>query len=202
MAITSIKARWWFAAFLAGMALAMVAEDLILKNHNNRLEFSAPHTDFFAGSPIARLQNAAEVPFVIKTTLWSGNRSHVFTSAVDRFIVSFDLWEKTYSVVKVEAPRKTASHLTAKAAQEWCINQMSLDTTGLSGNEPLWARLEIRAEDPPRDGNWLGDSVNSSGISLISSLIEIFGRPAGSQPHWTLDYPQFTLDSLKSTRGS
>ncbi len=78
---------------------------------------------------------------------------------------------------------------------------MSLDTTGLSGSEPLWARLEIRAEDPPRDSSLLGESVNSSGISL-TTLIEIFGRPAGSQPHWTLDYPQFTFDSLKSTRGS
>ena len=184
------------------MALAMVAEDLILHSHNNRLEFAAPHTDFFAGSPMARLQNAAEVPFVIKTTLFSGKKDHVFTSAADRFIVSYDLWEKTYSVVKVEAPRKTASHLTAKAAQKWCIDQMSLDYTGLSASEPLWARLEIRAEDPARDGTLLGDSVNSSGISLITGLVEIFGRPAGSQPHWMLDYPQFTLDSLKSTRGS
>ena len=183
----------------------MVAEDLILSQRNNRLEFAAPRTDFFTGSPLARLKNADEVPFVIKTTLWSGKKDHIFTSAADRFIVSFDIWEKTdkaYSVIKVEAPRKTASHLTAKAAQKWCLDQMSLDYTGLSGSEPLWARLEIRAEDPARDGSMFGDSVNSSGISLITSLVEIFGRQAGSQQHWTLDYPQFTLDSLKSTRGS
>jgi hypothetical protein len=190
-----------FAAFLAGMALAMVTEDLILRHRNNRLEFAAPHTDILTGQPLARLRNAAEVPFLIKTTLWSGNKNHVFTSAVDRFMVSFDLWEQTFSVVKVAAPRKTASHLTATAVRDWCVSQMSLDTTGLTGTEPLWARLEIRAEDPPRDGSLLGDSVNSSGISL-TTLIEIFGRPAGAQPHWTLDYPQFTLDSLKSTRGS
>jgi hypothetical protein len=206
--IRSIKAWWLFAAFLSGMGLAMVAEDLILHHRNNRLEFSAPNTNIITGQPLARLKNAAEVPFLIKTTLWSGTKTHVFTSAADQFIVSFDIWEKTdkaYSVVKVAAPRKMASHLTAKALRDWCLSQMSLDTTGLSGSEPLWARLEIRAEDPLRDGSWLGDSVNSSGISpatLIATLIEIFGRPAGSQPHWTLDYPQFTLDSLKSTRGS
>lgn len=201
MRIRSIKTWWLFAAFLTGMALAMVAEDLILKHRNNRLEFSAPHTDLFTGQSLARLHNAAEVPFLIKTTLWSGNRTHVFQSAVDRFVVSFDLWEQTFSVVKVAAPQKSASHLTAAAARDWCISQMALDTTGLSGSEPLWARLEIRAEDPPRDGSLLGDSVNSSGISL-TTLIEIFGRAPGAQPHWTLDYPQFTLDSLKSTRGS
>jgi hypothetical protein len=197
----SIKTWWLFVAFLTGMALAMVAEDLILHHRNNRLEFSAPHTDILTGKPMARLRNALEVPFVLKTTLWSGDRNHVYTSAVDRFIVSFDLWEQTFSVVKIEVPRKTASHLTAAAVRDWCVSQMSLDTTGLSGSEPLWARLEIRAEDPPRDSSPLGESVNSTGISL-TTLIEIFGRPAGSQPHWTLDYPQFTLDSLKSTRGS
>jgi len=189
-----------FAAFLSGMALAMLAEDLILDHRNNRLEFSAPRTDFFAGSPMARLKNAAEVPFVIQTTLWSGNQHHVYRTAVDRFVVSFDIFEETYSVVKSEAPRKSASHLTAKAAQAWCLSQMSLDTTGLSGGEPLWARLEISAEDPPRDGSILG-SVSDSGISL-GSLIDFFSRTGGLQTHLKLDYPAFTLDQLKSTRGS
>jgi|SRR5271156_4190981 len=201
----SIKTWWLFVAFLSGMALAMLAENLILNHRNNRLEFSAPHTDLFAGQTLARLHNAAEVPFLIKTTLWSGNKNHVFKSAVDRFVISFDLWEtteKAYSVVKMEPPRKTAAHLTAAAARDWCLSQMSLDTTGLSGTEPLWARLEIRAEDPPRDGSPFGDSVNSSGISL-TTLIEIFGRPAGSQQHWELDSPPaFTLNELKPTRGS
>jgi len=210
MSTRSIKTWWLFVAFLSGMALAMVAEamlaeDLILEHRNHRLEFSAPRTDFFAGQSIVRLRNAAEVPFIIKTTLFSGKKDHVFTSAVDQFIVSFDIWEKTekaYSVVKVQAPRKTASHLTAKAAQAWCISQMSLDTTGLSGSEPLWARLEIHAGDPPRDGSLLGDTVSSSGINL-TILVDIFSRP-GSQPQRTLDYSEsaFTLDQLKPTRGS
>jgi hypothetical protein len=178
----------------------MVAEDLILKHRDNRLEFSAPHTDILTGQTLVRLRNAAEVPFLIKTTLWSGNKTHVFSSAVDQFIVSYDLWEQTFSVVKVATPRKSVSHLTASAVRDWCVSQMSLDTTGLSGSEPLWARLEIRAEDPPRGRRPWGDSVNSAGFSL-PALIEILGSPAGAQPHWTLDYPQFTLDSLKPTRG-
>lgn len=194
----SLKTWWLFAAFVSGMGLAMLAEDLILEQRNNRLEFSVPRTDFFAGQPSARLRNALEVPFLIKTTLWSGNKTHVFSSAVDQFVVSFDIFEETYSVVKVQAPRKSKSHLTAKAAQAWCINEMSLDTTGLSGTEPLWARLEIVAQDPPRDGSLLGDSVSEHGISL-GALVEFFGRSPGSKPIM-LEYPQFTLDQLKHTR--
>lgn len=187
------------------MVVAMVAEDLVLAHQSNWLEFSAPHVDFFAGKPMERLGNALEVPFVIKTTLWSGNRNHVFRTAADRFVISKDIWDKTensYQVVKTEAPRKSVAHLSAKAAQAWCLEQMKLDTTGLSGTEPLWAQLEIRAEDPPRDGGILGNSVSSSGISL-TPLIDIFSRPPGSQKAITLEYPPaFTLNQLKSSRGS
>lgn len=205
MPTRSIKTWWLFTAFVSGMAVAMLAdamlsEDLILQHRNHRLEFSAPRTDFFAGQPLTRLHNAAEVSFLIKTTLFSGTKDHVFTSAVDKFVVSFDLWEEKFSVVDRSA-QKSVKNLTAKAAQAWCLSQMGLDTTGLPGNEPLWARLDIRVEDPPRDGGLLGDSVSSSGISL-TSLIDFMSRPGGSQPQKTLEYPAFTLDQLKSTRGS
>ena len=204
LTLLGINPAWVLMTFLCGMAVAVITENLILEHRNHRLEFSAPRTDFFAGPPLARLRNAAEVPFVIKTTLWSGNKSHVFSSAVDQFVVSYDIWADTpaaYTVVKTFAPTKRVSHLTAAEAQAWCLSQMSLDTTGLSGSEPLWARLEIRAEDPPREGSILGGSVTSSGISL-TPLIDLFSRPAGSQPHWELDYDAFTLDQLKHTRGS
>ena len=186
------------------MAVAVITENLILEHRNHRLEFSAPRTDFFAGSPMARLRNALEVPFVIRTTLWSGNKSHVFATAADRFVISRDIWDEqeSYTVVKTMAPTKRASHLSAKDAQAWCLNQMSLDTTGLADNEPLWARLEILAEDPLRKGSPLGGSLNESGISLLTPLIDLFSRPPGSQPRLELDYDAFTLDQLKHTRGT
>lgn len=199
---------WWVAVtFLSGLAVAVVTENLMLEHRNHRLEFAAPRTDFFAGQPTSRLRNAAAVPFIIRTTLWSGNKNHVFATETDRFVVSFDIWaekpDEAYSVVMTTAPGKRAAHLSAKAAQAWCLSQMGLDTTGLSGSEPLWAQLQIQAEEPAREGSILGGSVNSSGISLIAPLIDIFSRPPGSQPRWTLDYPPaFTLDELRHTRGS
>ena len=59
------------------MALAMFAEELILHAHDTKLEF-APQIHFLTGQPLARLHNAAEVPFDMKVTLWTGNRNHVF----------------------------------------------------------------------------------------------------------------------------
>jgi len=206
-----LKPWWLLVTFLSGMAVGMLAmamnsEDLILEHRNNRLEFSAPRTDFFAGKSAQRLENALEVPFAIQTTLWSGNNKHVFKSSTARFIVSKDIFDPkpSFSVVMAGvSPRRAVAHQSAKGAQAWCLSQMSLDTTGLSGTEHLWARLDIRAEEPAREGSVLGDKVDPSGISLLTTLIDVFSKPPGSQPSWVLDYsPSFTLDSLRHTRGS
>jgi hypothetical protein len=198
----SIRAWWFIAAFLTGMVLAMGVEELILSAHDNRLEFSTP-VHFLSGQPMARLRNAAEVPFVIQTTLWSGTKKNVFRQATDRFMVSFDLWDETYSVTALEKPLKRKSHLSAAAAEKWCLEQMTLDTTGLSGSERIWTLLDIRAEDPPPSGSLFGrGQIGESGISL-TPLIEVFSRPPHSQqPHWTISRGPETLDQIRRGQGS
>ena len=200
--LRAIKYWWLVVAFLSGLAVAMLAEDLILDAHDNRLEFSAPRLHFLSGKPLERLRNAAEVPFDFKLTLWSGDRAHVSRLLADRFVVSYDIWEETFSVNKIQLPRRSGSHFSASAAEMWCMEQMSLDVTGLKSSEPLWARLEIRAQDPARDGTlpFGRGSITESGISL-NSLIEILSRPPpAQQPHWDLEAGPITLDALRSHR--
>jgi hypothetical protein len=198
----SIRAWWLVAAFLSGMVLAMTVEELILSAHDNRLEFSTP-VHFLNPQLLARLHNAAEVPFVIQTKLFSGRSNNLYRQAEDRFVVSFDLWEEKYSVVALQTPRKSKAHLTAADAEKWCLNQMALDTTGLSSSEPIWTLLDIRAEEPVRDGGLFGrGNIGESGISL-TPLIEVFSKPARSQqPHWTFKRGPETLDQVTRTRGS
>ncbi len=193
----TIKSWWLILAFVSGFALAMAAEELILSTHANRLEFSAPRLHFLVGKPLELLHNAAPVSFDVQATLWSGNHNHVFRRAAERFVVSYDLWEEKFSVTKLQAPRKTASHLAALAAEAWCKEQMSMDLTGLDPGEPLWARLEVRAQDGKEGGPVFGrGNISESGISL-TSLIEIFSRPAqATQSHWSVDAGPVMLDEL------
>ena len=197
----TIKPWWLIATFLSGLAFAMFAEDLILSTEESRLEFSAPRVHFLVGKPLERLRNAAEVPFAFKITLWSGSRSHILREVPARFVVSYDLWEEKFSVTKLVTPRRTARHLTNAAAEEWCLQEMSQDVSGLSPTEPLWARLEIRAEDGKQAGLPFGlGSISDSGISL-TPLIEIFSRPAATtEPHWTIETGPVTLDELRRGR--
>ena|ERR1700674_920597 len=201
MRVRTIKLWWVIAAFLSGLAFAMAAEELILGTQENRLEFSAPRVHFLVGKPLERLRNASEVPFDFKITLWSGTRSHLLREVPARFVVSYDLWEEKFSVTKLVTPRRTARHLTDTAAEAWCLQQMSQDVTGVAANEPLWARLEIRAEDGKEAGLPFGrGNITDSGISL-TSLIVIFSRPAATtQPHWSIETGPVTLDELRRAR--
>ena len=201
MRMRTIKLWWVIAAFLSGLALAMAAEELILSTAESRLEFSAPRVHFLVGKPLERLRNASEVPFDFKITLWSGSRSHVLRELPARFVVSYDLWEEKFSVTKLVPTRRTARHLTDTAAEAWCLREMSTDVTGVAPNEPLWARLEIRAQDGKEAGLPFGrGNITDSGISL-TSLIEVFSRPAATtQPHWSVETGPVTLDELRRVR--
>ena len=202
MRMRTIKPWWVIAAFFSGLAFAMFAEELILTTHESRLEFAAPRVHFLVGKPLERLRNALEVPFDFKITLWSGTHNHKLRETQDRFVVSYDLFEETFSVTKLVTPRRTARHLTNIAAEAWCFQQMAQDLTGVGPKEPLWASLEIRAQDGKEAGLPFGrGNITDSGISL-TSLIEIFSRPAATtQPHWgPIETGPVTLDELKRGR--
>jgi hypothetical protein len=203
--VRAIKSWWLIVAFLSGFTLAMMAEELILNWHNNRLEFAAPRVHFLGGRPLEMLHNAEPVPVDFQLTVFSGSRTHVFQQVTDQFVVSYALWEERFKVVKTQSPRRMAEHLTAEKAEAWCWEQMTMDPGGLAGTEPFWARFEIRAEDG-HDGPLFGrGSITESGISL-TSLIEVFSRRARSQQsHWgPFEAGPFTLDELKRSphRGS
>jgi hypothetical protein len=198
--VRAIKAWWLVLAFVGGIAFAMMAEELRLNWRNNRLELSAPHVHFLGGRPLELLKNAASVPFNFNVTLWSGNKSHLYAQRYDQFVISYDLWDEKFKVVKTQSPVAKIERLTQSAAESWCFDQMSTDMSGVGGSEPLWLRVEIRAEDG-KSGGLFGrggrGSVSEAGISL-SSLIEIFSRPAQQQSHWgPYDIGPFTVDELK-----
>jgi hypothetical protein len=204
--VSAIKKWWVFAAFVSGLALAMVAEELIVNWHNDRLEFSLSHVHFLAaGKPLELLHNAAPVPFDFQMTVYAGSKSHVLQQVTDQFVVSYALWEENFKVVKMQSPRRQREHLSAAEAEKWCVDQMAMDLPSLAPNTPLWARFEIRAEDG-KDGPLFGrGSIGDSGLSL-TSLIEVFSRPARSQQsHWgPYEAGPFTVEDLKrsSRRGS
>ena len=92
--------------------------------------------------------------------------------------------------------------MTNTGAEAWCLQQMSQDVSGVDPKEPLWASLEIRAQDGKDAGGPFGrGNITDSGISL-TGLIEILSRPpATTQPHWgPIETGPVTLDELRRGR--
>jgi hypothetical protein len=201
MLVRTIKTWWLVAAFISGFGLAMWAEDLALRWHNNLLEFSAPHLHFLTGKQLERLHNGVQVPFDIKVSLYSGRKDHLACQLAERFLVSYSVWEEQFRVIKTQSPRTMMDHLDVADAEAWCQKQMLLDPGPLSATEPLWARMEVRVPQEGKTANPFG--IGEAGINL-NGLIELFSKPPATQYHWTSEAGPMTLEEVKrgNRRGS
>jgi hypothetical protein len=119
--------------------------------------------------------------------------------ALDRFIVSYDVWEEKFSVTQTGVERGTVTHLTSAAAEAWCLDHLAVGIGGVAPDKPFWVRLELRAEDARDQAGVVGDA----GINL-TRLIEIFSNPArAQQSRWeAITGPVRLLDLKRERRGS
>jgi hypothetical protein len=201
MARRRIQPWWLVLTFLGGMATAMVAEELVLRAQGNRLDFQTPGLHYLTGRPLARMKNTESVAFDIQVKLAAGLRTNIVRENTARFIISYALWEegeKRFSIVKVLPARKKSPRLmTANEAEAWCVQEMSLDVNGIAGTQPLWARMEIRAEGERERPLFSRDNITEDGLSL-RGLVDKFSRlPQATQPHWELEAGPLTLEQLR-----
>jgi hypothetical protein len=175
---------------LAAWAMALSNEDLLITPGPDALHLSAPRLHFLVGQSLSHLHDGISVPFDFQVTLFSGNRERPIWRSVDRFVVSYDLWEERFAVSRLSNGRRSVSHLLPAAAERWCFEQISVPTGGVARDTPLWLRLEIRSEDQ-KDGPPI--VADNEGIS-IASLIEVFSRPVRrQQQRWLIDNGPFRL---------
>lgn len=186
----------------------MWAEELTLHSRNGELRVSAPRLHFISGGALERLKNGAAVSYDFQLSLASGSRGNIVSRAIQRFVVSYDLWEEKYSVTKLKpspmrglgAPppneRRSASHLSSEAAEAWCVDNIAVPLSGVSSTDPVWVRLDIRTADQTDPPSLFGES----GVAL-SRLIEIFSRPVRSdQQHWSAEAGPVRLSELRAGR--
>ncbi len=173
----------------------MAAPALTPKVDGDELRVTAAQLHFIAGKPLERLHNGGSVGFSFQLVLATAKGAAPFARSIERFVVSYDLWEEKFAVARVGRVRRTASHLSATAAETWCLDNLTLSTAGLTENRPFWLRLEVRADDP-KDG--LG-VVDEPGINL-TRLVEIFSRPPqAQQPRWQLEAGPLLLADVRKT---
>ena len=174
-------------------AMSVSNEELVPRRSGDYIRVIAPRLHFLTGKSLQRLHDGAIVPFDFQLSVASGAKSNVVERTFERFTVSYDVWEEKFSVVRPRDFRKSASNLSANAAESWCLENLLARASTLGGRE-LWARLEIRSAEPKEPSSF---PYADPGIS-ITTLIGIFSRPPRpAQDHWAFESAAFRLADLK-----
>jgi hypothetical protein len=201
-AATITRKRW----LLAGVAIvlsqavssqALAAESLSVVWDGDDLHVAAPQLHFLAGKPLERLKDGASVVFLTQLTLTTDSFNSILRRTPERFVFSYDLWEEKFSVTKLGPGQRTITHLSATAAEAWCLDNVAISASSLPTDQPSWLRFELRAADPKDEAAVIGEP----GINL-TRLIEIFSRrPRDQQPQWTAEAGPLRLGDLKRILG-
>ena len=174
--------------------MSVSTEDLVPRRSGDLIRVAAPRLHFITGKSLQRLHDGAVVPFDFQLSLAAGARTSVIERAFERFTVSYDVWEERFSVVRLRDFRKSATNLSANAAEAWCLENILAHVPALPAERQLWARLEVRSAEPKEPSSSL---FADPGIS-ITTLIGIFSRPPRpAQDHWSLESAAFRLADLK-----
>ena len=195
-----VTRRWWLMASLgAPFSLGLSAQPLRVRLDGDDLRIAAPQLRFLTDKPLEKLKDGASVVFLAQLSISTEVNAPAIKRAVDRFVVSYDLWEETFSVTQTGVERGTASHLSQEAAEAWCLGRLAIGIAGIAPDKQFWVRLELRAEDPRDQAGVVGDS----GINL-TRLIEVFSSPARAQQfrREAVAGPMRLADLQRESRGS
>lgn len=175
------------------LGLGVSGEELLVRGASGEVHVATPRLHFLTGKSLERLHDGALVPFDFQLSIAAGSKTNVVARSVERFTVSYDVWQEKFSVIRLRDFRKSNLSLSSTAAESWSLDNIFVPAAVLPADRQLWARLEIRSVDlrdqtaPVRDPN----------IS-IATLIEIFSRnPRPQQDHWSFESAAFRLADLK-----
>ena len=149
---------------------------------------------FLTGRNLEAVRNGRAVPFDIQLSLLRG--VSILTRTVERFLISYDLWEEKFSVTRLsrdQSPRRQVSHLAQSDVSAWCFDNIALPTAEVDPEAAVTVHVEVRAGEERASSPLLGEP----GVSL-TALIEIFSRPArAKQQKWNLDQGPIRLKDIR-----
>lgn len=184
-----------FACFICANAPAH-PQALRLERVGDHLRVAAPQFHFLSGKAAEKLRNGSTVTFVLTMVIWPEHGRRIPLLRQDSFVVSFDLWEEKYSVAQKRPDGKSASRLSAAAAEDWCLENMAIPVHSIPERQSFMVRLECSVEENEKSD--IGD--NHSAITL-ASLIDVFSRRKEAAPiHWEVSAGPFRIEQLKNAK--
>jgi hypothetical protein len=172
---------WLVAGCSAPLGWSLAVPRLLIRREGSNLRISAPQIRFLTGKALEQLKSGANVGFVSLLTMTPTESSNsLLARVVDRFVVSYDIWEEKFSATRPGPPMHRASRLSVPATEAWCLEELLPVPPALPADGWFWIKWELRAEDPKEWASIVGEP----GINL-NRLVEIFSRPPrNTQQRW------------------
>jgi hypothetical protein len=165
------------AALLVAGGPSASAQTLTMATAGDAIKLRATGWSFLTEEPLARLKEGRTVRVEVTVLLLAAPGRSPAATLRQIFAVSYDLWEERFSV-SAPGPRATAvSHLTAPAAEAWCLDQIAVPIASFSGvdTQRFWIRVECRI----LDGD--GAPADDEGLTL-QRLIDVLSRRRKAEP--------------------
>lgn len=175
--------------------MVMTAQGLVPRLSDGKIAVSAPAMPFLEGKSLDRLRNGQSVAFDFHLQLFDGARP--LARSLQRFVLSYDLWEETFSAVQLSqtsprTPVYSTSRLKIDGVAGWCLGRMLLPLPSIDKNRPLTVQLEIRST-----GAKIANPLRPQGSVDLGILVEVFSRPPDPQEsRFTAMSQSFTLGAL------
>jgi hypothetical protein len=180
-------------AFLCVSSLAQ-SIPILLERHGDNLIVSAPQLHFISGKAMERLKNGSTITYVVLLSIARENSKKQILQLRNKFMISYDLWEEKFSVIRV-TDGNTTSRLTSAMAEAWCLGNIPIPARSVPEREPFMIRLECSIQEESEK-----QPSETSG-QIFANLIEIFGRKKDDVPQrWETIAGPFRLENLKNSR--
>jgi len=165
---------------------------LTLERDGDRLRLSAPSFHFLTGKPLERLHDGGSVTYVLSVTLEAEGGEPGRVRLTRKVVFSYDLWEEKFSVVQADAPGRSASRLTADAAEAWCLDLLALPVGATPAAKTFVVKLECSLTDEDAHP---GEAPSGA---TLTALIDVFSRKARTAPpRWEAVSGPLRLADLK-----
>ena len=161
------------ALVLITSPLRLTAQSLSVRTVANALHVRAAGLGFITGEVAARLQDGRSVRVDFDLTVLEKPQGAAIARAQQGFNLSFDLWEQRYAVTRIGPMPRSISHLTARGAEDWCLDNITVPLTAMGRvgrDTPFWVRVAYRVHDriPATDP---GESTFT-----LQTLIDVLSR--------------------------
>ena len=176
-----MRARLAFITVVVALSpLALVAQSFDVRVVADTLQLRGSGLGLIEGRVADHLRDGRSVRADFELTLLEKPRGSAIAHGQYGFIVSYDLWEQRFAVTRVGAPPRSISHLTARNAEGWCLESMTLPLATLgrfAHDVPFWIRVDYRVLDRAPAPNPEEDSAFG-----LRTLIDALSRRRQDEP--------------------